>query len=459
MSISSVLNTAKVALFSQQLAIDVTGANIANVNTTGYSRQRAVLTAVGSIDAASGSVNAGVEVDSIERVYDAYLEAQLVNQNQKVEYSDELASLLSRVETIFDDTTDGGMNDILSEFWGAWEDLSANPTGQVERNNVVAVGDKLAAMMRSYMTDLREVELDIDYNIGQKIIQVNECAAELADLNTRMIATERGTGDANTLRDNQMQRLQELAGLIGINYLEDENGAMSVYLPDGTPLVEKGQYWELQVKDSPSRIVVAGRAEESLDDAIDGGQLGALLEVRDTILPSYRDKLNDLAEAIIAEVNGQQRKGYDAYGNTGGDFFTPVVDPSRAAQTMSVSTDVAANVNLIAAASTVAGDGDNAQLIAAIKDALVMNNGTATIGEGYASFIGKVGLDAAQAKRSADHNQLVLDQVSNQRESVSGVSIDEEMLALIRYQMGYNAAGKLTQTIDEMLDTLMNLVR
>jgi flagellar hook-associated protein 1 len=455
-SLSSALNTAKGALFSQQMAIDVAGANIANVNTIGYSRQRAVLAAVGSVDGDSGSVSAGVAVESIERVYDAYLESQLVNQTQKTGFSDEMSSLLGRVETIFDETTDGGMNDILSEFWGAWEDLSANPTGQVERDSVVAVGDKLAAMMRTYMTDLRELQSDIDTTISQKIPQINECAAELADLNTKMIASEQGTGDTNTLEDSQVQRLQELAGLIGVTYLDDENGVKSVYLPNGTPLVEKGQYRELQLKDSPSRIVVAGRTDESLDDIIDGGQLGALLEVRDTILPSYREKLDALAGAIITAVNEQQRLGYDRYGNAGGDFFDST---SLGAQTMGVSAAVVADANMVAASSTVAGDGDNARKIAAIKDALIMSSSTATIGEGYASFIGKVGLDASQAKRSADHNQLVMDQVSNQRESVSGVSIDEEMLSLIRYQMGYNAAGKLTQTINELLDTLMSLVQ
>jgi flagellar hook-associated protein 1 len=244
--------------------------------------------------------------------------------------------------------------------------------------------------------------------------------------------------------------------LIGVTYLDDENGAKSVYLPDGTPLVEKGQYRELQIKDSPSRIVAAGRTDESLDDIIDGGQLGALLEVRDAILPSYREKLDALTGAIITAVNEQQRRGYDRYGNAGGDFFDST---SLGAQTMGVSAAVVADANLIAASSTIARDGDNARKIAAIKDALIMSSDTATIGEGYASFIGQVGLDAAQAKRSADHNQLVMDQVSNQRESVSGVSIDEEMLSLIRYQMGYNAAGKLTQTINELLDTLMSLVQ
>jgi len=126
---------------------------------------------------------------------------------------------------------------------------------------------------------------------------------------------------------------------------------------------------------------------------------------------------------------------------------------------MRVSTDIVEDVNKIAASETVNDDGGNAELIGAIKDKLVMNGGTSTFNSYYTSFVGKVGQDLAGEERGLDHHTNIMNQLINKREGISGVSIDEEMINLVRYQLGYNSAAKLCKVAGELIDTLLNLIR
>jgi flagellar hook-associated protein 1 FlgK len=408
-------------------------------------------------------VQVGVEIDRVERMYDSFLDAQIMEQAQKCGFYDTKSDILGRIETVFNDTTGTGLNDLLGKFWGAWDDVSSNPAGQVERENLVAVSDKLAEMIRTYGSDLQNIVADIEKSVAGNVLQINQYASELADLNAKIIAAGKDTGDANTLRDSQMSLLQDLSGLVDIAYINNDNGTISAFLSNGSPLVLEGMHRDLRVLDqgvtSPSVIVLEGNAGQNLNGAIEGGKVGALIQMRDEVIPSYRERLNSLASAIIDEVNAQHNAGYDAYGNAGGDFFAdPGSDTSSIAQNMRLSSAVAADANRIAASATVAGDGENARATGAIQNRFIMNNGTATIGDAYSAFIGKIGLDVAGVERDVDHNTQIMDGLSNRRASTSGVSIDEEMLALIKFQTGYNAAGQLCRSVQDMLDVLMSIV-
>jgi flagellar hook-associated protein 1 FlgK len=126
---------------------------------------------------------------------------------------------------------------------------------------------------------------------------------------------------------------------------------------------------------------------------------------------------------------------------------------------MWVSSDISEDVNRIASSETVNGDGDNAKFIGAFKDEFFMNGGTSTFNDYYASFVGKVGQDLADEERGLDHHTNLMNQLINKREGISGVSIDEEMTNLVKYQLGYNAAARLCNVADELIDTLLNLVQ
>ena len=462
------MNVAKDAMSSYQMAIDVTGGNVANVNTPGYSRQRAVLNAVGTLMVKGETAQIGVEVSNVERIYDDFLESQMVDQAKLVGYNTARKETLDRVETIFNETGDGGLSDLLAQFWGAWNTVSGNPGGQVERNALLAASENLASAFNSKSNELVEIQRDADKSISETIALVNTTITEIASLNQQISSLGMpNTGDANPLQDKRMVLLKDLGNLIDINYFESGEGSYNIFLANGRSLVIGGNAWELAVMADPAaadyynyHVIYEGSTDpgENLNDVLsDGhnGKLGGLIDARDGI-SDYLDTLDELASSIITEVNEQHRMGFDAYKNAGGDFFVPAgVDDI--ARNMALTVEIAGDTSKIAAAQTVSGDGDNARLIGSMKDALLMNGGKATLGDYYATLVGTVGRDSAGAARMAEYQSVIMDNLAGKREGISGVSIDEEMMNLIKYQLGYNAAARLCTTANEMLDVLVNL--
>ncbi|MBW1939678.1 MAG: flagellar hook-associated protein FlgK, partial [Deltaproteobacteria bacterium] len=330
--------------------------------------------------------------------------------------------------------------------------------GQVERDALVSASQNLASIFRSSSDELVSVQNDANTEIRGLIDQANFYISDLADLNHKIAAINTGKGDANDLRDKRDEALKGLAEIFDFQHLEDSDGSVSVFLPNGMPLVMGDQTWELDVKVNPAHssfydVIFQDDPLTVLNDTVTKGKLAGFLEIRDEKIANYLGDLNSLAASIIAEVNTQHQSGYDMDHNLGGVFFEPATE----AKYMQVSTAILADVNKIAVSETVNGDGGNAELIATFKDELFMNSGTSTFNGYYASFVGKVGQDLADEERGLDHNTNVMNQLINKREGISGVSIDEEMTNLIKYQLGYNAAARLCNVADELLDTLLNM--
>jgi flagellar hook-associated protein 1 FlgK len=460
MAISALLNTAKDALLSHQLAIDVTGSNIANVNTPGYSRQRAVFNSTGAIDVRGGIFQIGVDVSGVERVYDNYLESQVIQQNQLVGYSQTKADILSNVETLFDESRGGGFAELLGRFWGNWEDLSGNPDGQVQRAALLSTAESLSAMFRDMSSELKNLITNAEQEVSAVVTQVNSIISAIGDLNKRIVEAGSSQGDANLMLDNRTELLKSLSNLININTVEGNDGSVKVFLSDGSLLVDGTVTKSLSLVPSTadptvSDIVLTDRPSEPLTDSITKGKLGALLEIRDEIIPRYMGELDALAQGIADEVNAIHQTGFDRYQNTGINFFEPVTKASY----MQVNAEISGDINRIAASSTVMGDGENALLLGGLGQQKVLNGGLSTFNDYYTSIVGQIGQEVADSNWSVEHQNNVMERLTNMRESVSGVSVDEEMIKLIKYQLGYNAAAKLCSVVEEMLDTLMSINR
>lgn len=461
MSLSSLLFASRDALTAQQMAINVTGANIANVDTPGYTRQRVEIKSTGMIDVASNSVQLGITISRIERLYDRYIEAQTIDQRQNSGYSDEMLRGLQNIEVLLDNTSGGGLSDQLNKFWTAWENLSNNPAGQVERSDLLASAQNLTAVINSYESGLNTINTDMNRNIIDVISRINDEAVEISHLNAQIIDAAGDTGDKNALRDRRLESLKELAGLVNINWIEDASGALSVYFSNGDPLLQGATSSPLRIEldaNIRSNIYSASSATVPINNAITKGTLGAYIALQKDVIPQYLDYINNTAIALAQGVNELHRNGFDLNQNTGADFFT-IADMDNAARSIAVSTAIASNSNRIASSSTISGDGDNASKIALIQYELLMNNETSTLNGYLATVVGQIGRQVANASTESDRQAAVMNQLNNQRESMSGVSIDEEMINLIKYQMAFSAAGKLCVTVNEMLDTLMEILQ
>ena len=164
-----------------------------------------------------------------------------------------------------------------------------------------------------------------------------------------------------------------------------------------------------------------------------------------------------MTSALAARVNALHSSGFDANGNMGQDFFS-ITDAVNSSGSIKVNPVIAADINRIAASASVSGDGENATKLAAVRDEFLMDDGKETLSDFLATMVGEIGRQTANAKTNSDHQTAIMNNLSNQRESVSGVSIDEEMILMTQYQMAYSAAGKLSTMVNDMLDTLMNIV-
>jgi flagellar hook-associated protein 1 FlgK len=301
--------------------------------------------------------------------------------------------------------------------------------------------------------------------IEGSVDEINLLAEKIARLNQKIIQMEAGDHTANDFRDQRDLLLNELSDWIDIGSFENSVGGVTVSVGTGQPLVEGTDAYRLatQVNASGNQNITWIDADNNTVDItgnISGGKVKGWLDVRDLDIRNYLNRLDTLSQNLMAEVNTLHAGGYGLDGSTGNDYFT-----GASALNMQVNSAIVLDERLIAAAEsfdTVPGDkpGDNGNSIAIanLRSARILNSNTATFDAYYESLIGDVGYEVQQAGTYYEHQSEMVHQLENYRESVSGVSIDEEMVNLVRYQNAYQAAAKLITTADEMMQTILNMI-
>jgi flagellar hook-associated protein 1 FlgK len=298
----------------------------------------------------------------------------------------------------------------------------------------------------------------MDSRIVNNVTQLNSYLGDIADTSNKIVQVQSGGGNVNDLLDQRAELLKKVSEMLDIHYVERSDGSLDIFLSNGKAVVQGDRYWALEaVRNTTTGFYDIAFEEDNTDivnNAITGGKLGAFIDVRDSDAAGYLSDLNSLAATFADDVNSGHAGGFDLYGNVGGLFFDDVTE----AKNMAVQAAVAADRGLVAASATVNGDGDNARAMSALRDALTMNSNTLTFSAYFSSIVGAVGEDTASAIRSYDQRNAVMTTLITQKEQVSGVSVDEEMVNLVRFQMGYSAAGKMITTTQEMIETLLGLI-
>ncbi len=461
-NIYGILQLAGNALMTHQQAINVTGNNIANVNTPGYSRQRLILAASVIPYTALGPIGNGVEAVEVERIYDRFIGVQINNESQSLGRWEAQKQILESIEVVFNESFGTGLSEAMNEFWNAWQDLSMNPSGQTEREVLISISENLATIFNQKYAELESSQQGIDANIKGAVGEVNQLVAQIADLNQKIIDTETNGSTANEYRDQRDLVLKELSELIDINSFEDANGAVKVTLSGGLTLVDGTSHRSLstQINSSTGLVDVlwVGSDGNTVDitNSISGGKLSGWLEVRDVTIPDYISRLNDLASTLMQEVNAVHSSGFGLDGSTGYDFFA-----GTDASDMQINIDLVNDVNLIAAASDLAGvPGDNGNAIAIVnlQNKLTMNGGTTTFNDYYNTLVSNVGSEVRKVNTNFQNQSEMVAYFENYRESVSGVNLDEEMVNLVKFQSAYDAAAKLITATDEMIQTVLSMI-
>jgi len=495
------LETSKRSLFAQQTAINTVGHNIANANTKGYSRQVVSMTAARPIEAygmsrsvVPGQLGTGVEFTDIRRIRMAFLDDQYRNQNKLVGTYSIQADTLDKLEAIINEPSDSGIRTVLEQFWNAWSDLSKDPENVTGRKIVRESALALVDAFNSISRRLDDLTADLTTSISVKTTEINTIIETIASLNTEIRRIE-GLGDkANDLRDQRDLLVDNLSRIGNVSVVESEAGyTISI----GGIVVVDGSTYTTVTADALVAAVQSGD--------LNSGEVHGMIVSRDTYVAEYRRQLDSLANTLangqiqvvipkgsvlpgsttplasdtvitVNGINGLHQLGYTLEGGTppavGLPFFTASDGSGNiTAGNLQLNPAIVADINKIATSmrldtsgTVVRGNNTLALLMSELKevsfrfDETASGNGVtnAKIGDYYNALVGEIGVISNRAQRNLQNSQMQLDQVDANRQSVSGVSLDEEMSDLIRFQHAYNAAARLMTSFDEMLNKLIN---
>lgn len=338
------------ALNTAQRSLAVTGQNIANINTPGYSRQEAVLTETRPQDGSAGQFGTGVKVAEIRRSTDQFLERQVNTSFEKLGRYEAYRSALFRIQSLYGDSNDQGVGAGLSAFFNSLQDVSTNPSDSAARSVLLSKANALAGQFNQMATSLIDQRKSLNDQISQTIGEINTLATQIADLNVKINeATIRGQ-NPNDLRDQRGKLLNDLGTRVAFTSLEDANGQVSVFVGRGQVLVERENTRALSGlarSDNGGmldvRYATGGSATQDITGLITNGKLKGLIEARDTIIPGQLKALDQLSAALVTEVNQQHRQGYGLDGSTGQDFFSTLSVSTTIPSTNTGTTSVSAS--------------------------------------------------------------------------------------------------------------------
>lgn len=329
--LSSLFDIARSALSTSQQALAVTGHNVSNVNTPGYSRQETVLVERPPVYGQPGMVGTGVRAVSIRRHVDTFVNRQLTAVQQNLGRLSVTRDELFRLQQVFNDSTDQGMAARLNELFQGLQDVSTIPGEPAARSVLLTKAADLAASLNQTSDDLLMARRSLNDQVRQAVTDINGLARQIAELNSQIVTAEVTGQQANDLRDQRDLAVNELAQRIDVTTFEDPRGALSVFVARGQILVEKETSFELAAFESsanPGLIGVGystgGPGTVGIDSLISDGRLRALLDLRDTTVRGLKQSFDQLAATLANAVNQIHRQGFGLDGSTGRDFFTPV---------------------------------------------------------------------------------------------------------------------------------------
>jgi len=458
LSINSLLYTARKGMMSQQVGLSITGQNITNVNTVGYTRRQALLTA--SAD------NGGVEVTGIKRYVDEFANRRLVAEKCVLGFSEQKETVLSQVGELFNDLEDTGLGTAIDDFFGSLTLLESSPDDLTVRQQVLAFGRNVATTFNRMASELTEVQRGIDDLLRASVSNINQCSDQIASLNKDISMGVIEGNDVSDLEDLRDRLLVEMSEEADISYITGDDHQVTVYLEGGMPLVDGVNVSHLDVSVSaspgsaPIEYISSNGTTSDITSIIEGGKLGGALEARDVDIPSYSSRLDQLAYDFSAAVNAQHTVGYGLDGVDGRNFFTPLGAVVGAATSISVSADVDGDPYAIAASSDpleVPGNNENAIALSELADQLLANGGTMTVGEAYATIVGEVGVAIQSASDTVTMRKASISSIETIRDSSSGVSLDEELTNMVAFQRAYQASSRVVTTVDELLQTILGM--
>jgi flagellar hook-associated protein 1 len=446
------INTALTSLYAQRHALDVTGQNIANANTEGYTRQRVEMQSqTGSISSAmyakTDGLGTGVGINDVARVRDEYLENRGRTEHGNSAYLTQQSSGFSQIEDAFAEPNDTALQAQMGQMWDSWADVANNPKDGAARSALIEQSSTVANQLNGLHSSLAGQWGNDRTQLSAYADEVNTTAATVAQLNDSIVKATATGLTVNELEDRRDVAVMHLSELTGATASARKNGAVDVFIGNSTIVSEfttrNIAVTGAQRLDDQGTDPMTMRWADTQQAITAGGTMGAMSDEMTAVIPKISGQLDAVAKNLADTVNTAHAAGFSADGSTGLNFFTgdsaatlqvAITDPNKVAYAASTATlDHSVADGLAATGTTVTGpDAD------------------------YQVLIGQLGVSAGASTRRNDIQTNVTQQADADRESTSGVNLDEEMTKMLTYQRGYEAASRVLTTVDSMLDQLIN---
>lgn len=451
------------------MALDVSGQNVTNANTVGYTRQRADMSAVSTISGSSLfskglTVGQGVNVTGVTRMGDLFADARVRTTAASAGYLAQRSASLTQLESTITEPSDNGISHQLSSFWNSWHDVANTPNiaapGQVLVESGQSLAQGIAAGYRAVSTQWAQTSTQA----GTLVTEVNSTADAIAELNGSIRSVLVSGGNANELMDSRDLLVTQLSELTGATVRPNEDGTVNVLI-GGNPIVSgksanhiklAGANQMIDAATSPPQVMWA--REMAGPVALDGGILAGMMNVlapadatgTGGALAEAAATYNSLATNLADSVNAVHRTGVTTSGAAGGDFFTLGSDPATPpalglAVTITSTSDIAAG-----APGNGALDGSIADKISQLSKA---DGGPDAQ---WAAFVVDVGVRTQSAAQSAKVSNVAHETAVGLQLAHTSVDIDEETVNMLAFQRAYQGAARVLTAVDEMLDTLIN---
>ena len=459
MNLSNVLSIGSNGLAAASQGTQVASQNITNASTPGYTRR------IANLEPVPLSQGGGVRARGSTREQDAYLERRGLGARSQVGEADARVRTLSVLDTVFSDGQ-GTVGEAMDAFDSAVSDFAATPNSTAVRQVALARADDLTQAFHRTSEALTGARVDANARISDDVGKVNQKITEIGSLSAQIVSARNVGQEAGDLEDKRDQLIRDVSETLPLNVINGPNGAVTVMLAGSRTLVglDSDVHLLTAQTDTTSGDVRIYRttagAQEDVTGLFTTGSIGGTIAARDGALADARTALDQLAFDVSNAYNAQHSVGVGLDGNTGRNLFTPATAPAGAAAALTVSSDVLGHPEYLAAAqstTSLPGDNRNALLLLGVRDQKLGLGGTATAQQAFSAMVASGGGAARSALDQSTHASATLNQVDALRESASGVSTDEEMISMMKFQRAYQASLRVIETADSMLGQLMNM--
>ncbi|HHV96043.1 MAG TPA: flagellar hook-associated protein FlgK [Clostridiaceae bacterium] len=458
-------NIAISGLYVNERALDVTGHNISNVNTPGYVRQQAMIKNAPYINVSTGSyqiqqMGLGADLQQIRQIRNSFLDAMYRKENMTLGYWEARYKGVQEIESILADPMGEGLQDVLNDFWDAWQELSKEPESLTVRAIVRQRSQNLVHTINHIGSQLDKLIEDLNTEISVRLAEVNSITAQIAELNVKISSEELAGGTANDYRDQRNLLADRLTKLVNAEVSETEDKHMYITI-EGFAIVKPNGNVELHLEteqNGTSHKITIGKngVEAPLNNGYIKGLIDTIKEIEDV-----KEMLNKLVSTMAEEVNKLHRSGKTAGEPPadGQDFFVS----AHSGQPITIS-NIKLNDNLkdlnniVSSAGGGSGDNTIALAISGLRNKPIISDkvGTLSIDEYYETVILAVGHSGKEAFNILDGQTKLVQSIDNNRQSLSGVSLDEEMANMMKYRFAYEASSRAFNAIDNMIETIIN---